>query len=490
MIGLILLTICALYSELEFVLGFDRLDFWVRDPKIDESRRNILDPGQRSFHFTKINKDRTKQSTVKTIGSHIPNSTKAHPTHPQRVTKKVIIPRSEDVKQNKSTPRPGPGESPVWPRAHKRYKIQDALRSTMMTSPDSIPLQSAEKDTTKPPPKEYDFLRPYTIKQQLEQFAAECNDANITIDVLGRTIEYHDIVLMKITEKKPEADRHFRADDNKYADDVPDKKIIFIVHALSLMGVMNLYCLKEFDQFKVLLSYYFAHLDKFDIFLIPLANPDGFIDAITHRPHTNKNKSPQAACPGVALDRNFEVAWNYTSSISSCSSQYPGPKPFSEPESRAVRDVLHRYSHKIFAYIHVHGGAYDSDTFKGDAVLYPKGYSESQSDDDKYMDLRGELDEAMKNASFHFITVAVEPLYSWYGKVSGTSVDYASSVYGIPYAMEFVMQPYVNVYFEKLGLHPYENSHRISRAALEEIWQRIINVTFSSMWRNMKNNDI
>jgi hypothetical protein len=61
-------------------------------------------------------------------------------------------------------------------------------------------------------------------------------------------------------------------------------------------------------------------------------------------------------------------------------------------------------------------------------VLYPKGYSDVQTDDDKYIDLRGEIDEAIKNASFHVISVAVETLNNWYGKVLGTSVDYASTV--------------------------------------------------------------
>ncbi|CAG9788954.1 unnamed protein product [Diatraea saccharalis] len=285
-------------------------------------------------------------------------------------------------------------------------------------------------------------------------------------------MEYNDIVLMKITEKKSDFERHFRADDNKYADDVPEKKIVFIVHALSVMGLKDDSCLKNITQFKKLLSYYFVHLDKFDIFLIPMANPDGFMQTFVNV-YANKNMSPQSACSGVALDRNFDVAWNDSTSISSCSPQYPGPRPFSEPESRAIRDVLHRYSHKLLAYIHVHAGSYNHEIFKGHAVLYPKGYTDVQSDDDKYIDLRGEIDEAMKNASFHVMSVAVDTLYNWYGKVSGTSVDYASTIYGIPYALEFVMQPYETIYLET--------------AALEQIWKRIIDVTFNNIFRSMEN---
>lgn len=74
--------------------------------------------------------------------------------------------------------------------------------------------------------------------------------------------------------------------------------------------------------------------------------------------------SPQDACPGVALDRNFDVAWNVTRQISSCSQLYPGPAPFSETETKAVRDVFHYHGHKILAYIHVHAGTYSDSIFK------------------------------------------------------------------------------------------------------------------------------
>lgn len=66
--------------------------------------------------------------------------------------------------------------------------------------------------------------------------------------------------------------------------------------------------------------------------------------------------------------------------------------------------------------------------FQGDAILYPKGFTDVQSDDDKYIDLKGEIEEAMKNASFQVMSVNVDTLYSWYGKVSGSSVDYAATV--------------------------------------------------------------
>lgn len=105
-------------------------------------------------------------------------------------------------------------------------------------------------------------------------------EANVTTEILGRTAEYNDIVLLKVTEKKSDMDKYFRADDSKYIDDIPEKKIVFIVHALSVMGIDKMSVFKFNHYYSKLFSYYFAHLDKFDIFLIPMANPDGYAYAM------------------------------------------------------------------------------------------------------------------------------------------------------------------------------------------------------------------
>ncbi|KAJ0174173.1 hypothetical protein K1T71_010319 [Dendrolimus kikuchii] len=318
-------------------------------------------------------------------------------------------------------------------------------------------------------------LSPYSLQETLINIVAGFPEANASFEIIGRTAEYNDIILIKFSEVKSDIGKYFRAEESKYIDEVPEKKIVFIVHGLSVMGFQELSCLSGEKRFKILLSFYLAHLDKFDIFLIPMANPDGV--TVRHK-IWNKNLSPQAACQGVSLDRNFDVAWNSSRTISPCSPQYPGPSAFSEPETRAIRDVFHHYSHKIIAYLHVHGGTYSYNVFKGDSVLYPKGYTDVQSDDDKYIDLKGEIDEAMKNASFQVMTVTVDTLHTWYGKVSGTSVDYAATVYGIPYTMELVMQIYEDNDLVNKSIE------RVSFNALNEVWKRVIDVILNNIWKN------
>ncbi|CAH0724392.1 unnamed protein product, partial [Brenthis ino] len=279
-------------------------------------------------------------------------------------------------------------------------------------------------------------LSPYSIREQLTRMAKKVKNATVAIEVIGRTVEYNDIVLLKMTKNHGSSDKYFRAGNDKYEQNEEEKKIIFIVQGLSVMGAKSL----------------------------------GI---------WNKNVALQGECPGVALDRNFDISWNNNRSINSCNQEYPGPVPFSEAETRAVRDVFHRYNHKIAAYFHVHAGSYDPSIFKGDAVLYPKGYTDSALDDDKYIDLRAEIEEAMRNASFRVLSVTVDTLYNWYGKVGGSSVDYASTVYGIPFALELVMQ-----------LYESESREDHSWNALSEIWFRILQVIFEFIWKNNNGNEI
>lgn len=111
----------------------------------------------------------------------------------------------------------------------------------------------------------------------MTRILSEFKNTNVSTESLGRTVEFNEIVLFKISANKNETNTRFRAyDGHKYDDENIDKKIIFIVHGLSVMGLKALRCLTEVQMLKILLGYYLNHLDKFDIFLIPIANPDGY----------------------------------------------------------------------------------------------------------------------------------------------------------------------------------------------------------------------
>jgi hypothetical protein len=65
---------------------------------------------------------------------------------------------------------------------------------------------------------------------------------------------------------------------------------------------------------------------------------------------------------GVDLNRNYGVSWDKPggSSQDHCAENYRGPFPFSEPETRAIRDFLisHRHSIKFVYNFHAYGNMY------------------------------------------------------------------------------------------------------------------------------------
>ncbi|CAD6184499.1 unnamed protein product [Caenorhabditis auriculariae] len=99
------------------------------------------------------------------------------------------------------------------------------------------------------------------------------------------------------------------------------------------------------------------YLKKLDIYIFPVLNPDGFVFSRTSSRamirHWRKNKAPEnctgrtfylsdVCCDGVDLNRNYDIGFsqnNYPFN-NPCSDEYQGPRPFSEPESRAVRDFV------------------------------------------------------------------------------------------------------------------------------------------------------
>lgn len=65
-------------------------------------------------------------------------------------------------------------------------------------------------------------------------------------------------------------------------------------------------------------------------------------------PNTNE-------CPGVDINRNFDHYWGTNPSFSNpCAITFEGPVPFSEPETRVVRDAVNRNINRAMLYISLH----------------------------------------------------------------------------------------------------------------------------------------
>lgn len=91
-------------------------------------------------------------------------------------------------------------------------------------------------------------------------------------------------------------------------------------------------------------------LDKWSFQFVPNTNPDGYQLTWTvnrmwrknARPHISQNPF-RSKCFGVDLNRNLDAAFGTIgSSKNPCADSYQGPDPFSEPETRVLRDHIRK----------------------------------------------------------------------------------------------------------------------------------------------------
>lgn len=89
---------------------------------------------------------------------------------------------------------------------------------------------------------------------------------------------------------------------------------------------------------------YAALLSDVQLTFVPVANPDGYVITTTTDRLWRKNARAGATCDGVDLNRNWDLdfAGPHSTSTYQCSDIYTGSAAFSEPETRALRDLVER----------------------------------------------------------------------------------------------------------------------------------------------------
>jgi hypothetical protein len=105
---------------------------------------------------------------------------------------------------------------------------------------------------------------------------------------------------------------------------------------------------------KVLLTKYSTdpdikyYVDNYEIYIMPMANPDGHVYVENNSGGSpsywwRKNRRDNGGSYGVDLNRNYSYKWGYDDRGSSpipSDSTYRGPSAFSEPEMKAVRNLM------------------------------------------------------------------------------------------------------------------------------------------------------
>ena len=83
-----------------------------------------------------------------------------------------------------------------------------------------------------------------------------------------------------------------------------------------------------------------SHVDKYDFYIFPIVNPDGFAYTQSTTRLWRKNRQPNygSHCVGIDINRNWDVHWSDSNGASTdpCAEDYRGPSAGSTPEIKAL----------------------------------------------------------------------------------------------------------------------------------------------------------
>ncbi|XP_068623161.1 carboxypeptidase B-like [Battus philenor] len=198
-------------------------------------------------------------------------------------------------------------------------------------------------------------------------------------------------------------------------------------------------------------------LSGFEWIIIPVLNPDGYEYTHTNLRLWTKSRSTQsnlgAICPGVNINRNFNIDWlAFDSSSSPCSHLYGGIMAFSEVESRLIQSLLEEYGSRIRMYISLQNN--------GGFISYPWQYERAASGMFVQHHILGMrmIDAMEENYDLGIASIA-------YGdRASGTSADYMRNA-GILYTFNIDVAPRG----ESGVIVPREEIPRIT----EDVWRAV-----------------
>lgn len=179
------------------------------------------------------------------------------------------------------------------------------------------------------------------------------------IETIGTSYEGRVIPAMKIS-------------DNVAVDeDEPELLIMGCHHSREIMSVevplrFARYLLENYGSDPTVT----ALVDARELWIVPMVNVDGHVYVEQHHEGSavnwwNKNRRPD---DGVDINRNYGYNWGYDEEGSSSepySWQYRGTAPFSESETRAVRDLCVAHYFAISLSYHSYG----------EEILFPWGYA-------------------------------------------------------------------------------------------------------------------
>nr|XP_019549775.2 zinc carboxypeptidase-like [Aedes albopictus] len=181
--------------------------------------------------------------------------------------------------------------------------------------------------------------------------------------------------------------------------------------------------------------------ESYDWYIVPVANPDGFVYTHTVNRLWRKTRYPYSVlCQGADPNRNFDFQWsNGGTSNNPCSDVYAGEHPESEIEVKTISNYVRSIADKLNLYLAVHSrGQYILVPFGYNAAPYPPNYKDLMQ-----IGKRAAVDMYKIHKTPYRVGTTADVLYV----ASGISVDWAYGAAQIPLAYTFELRDQVQYGF-------------------------------------------
>lgn len=258
-----------------------------------------------------------------------------------------------------------------------------------------------------------DFIRDYEkIVNSMKELASKYPD-KVSLEVIGKTFEGRDLIVMKINTNKDNLDKKSLLVTGLHhaREWATGEAAINIAEKLLMQYPDN-------QEIKDL-------LDNIDLYIFPVVNPDGYEYSFKKSAWWRKNRKVFEKGIGVDLNRNYyteknpelyrpkddkpDSTWDdYGASDSVYSDTYRGPYGASEEEIKALQDFVNK--NKIQTVIDIHS--------YGNMILFPWGHTNQPTEWNQiYEEVGNEINKAVGGKYWVSQSIKLYP-------TTGSSEDY------------------------------------------------------------------
>jgi len=256
----------------------------------------------------------------------------------------------------------------------------------------------------------------YHTVQSLEEDLRRLADDNpeiVELHEIGRSVENRPLWALRIGERRGSAQK---------------VAVLGCHHAREWISVEVAYRLAEYLVDNASADPVRGWLQRGEVWVAPMVNPDGHEHTGTQNRlwRKNRRRNPDGSI-GVDPNRNYGYMWGVlnvnTSSHVPSDETYVGPRAFSEPETRAVRDLVAR---ELF------GGVLTYHSYS-QLILYPWGYTSRPVEDETDLGTMHGLTEEMARLiqGVHGRTYTAQQASELY-PTAGDTTDWVYGEYDVP----------------------------------------------------------